>query len=376
MPLRFLLALALLLAAQLAAPARAQVTEAQVIAVCQTERPNGAGYTVAFLGFTDVQWRVQDPFPGRGPTDIEVELWVSAAAGFECRPNNAQPAFPVLAPIRGEAYLGDTNACRDGLMTFAFIGAACPFNAASRFPQVGDNTAAGPYATVTIAEGPECTIFRPAVLGENGLRHPVVIWGNGTGATPASYQVILNHFASHGFVVAAANTANAGSGQEMLNCLAYLENEANKPASPYRGTLNLKRIAAAGHSQGAVGTIIAAQDARIAVAVPWEPGQPTVTTGPASRQSGPMLLLSGGNDLVNPPQLDQLPVFNAVNTPVFWGTVVGGAHVPTPSPFRYFTTQWLRLYLMNDQTKAAVFHGAGCTLCADPGWVVQRRGLP
>lgn len=368
--------LALIALLAIAPSAFAQLTEAQVIAVCQAQRPNSAGYAVAFIGFDDVQWRVQNPFAGRDETDVEVELWVSAAPNFECRANNGQPVFSVVAPIRGEAYLGDVNVCRAGLMTLAFPGLPCPFSAASRFPGITDPSQPGPYPTTSAPEGPDCTIFRPATLGENGLRHPVVIWGNGTGATPASYAAILNLFASHGFVVAAANTANAGSGVQMLACLDYLQAEADKTSSPYRGTLNLMRVGAMGHSQGAVGAIVAGQDPRVGLTIPWEPGQPTVTAGPASRQNGPMLLLSGGNDTVNPPAVDQLPVFNAANAPVFWGTVVGGAHVPTPLPFRPASVQWLRLYLMREASAGAMFHGLGCGLCNDPGWIVQRKGLP
>src|SRR4051794_22790822 len=56
-------------------------------------------------------------------------------------------------------------------------------------PSVGrawDRT--GPFAVTTAASGVGHTIFRPAVLGSLGCaQHPVIIWGNGTGGTPAVY---------------------------------------------------------------------------------------------------------------------------------------------------------------------------------------------
>src|SRR6266540_1257504 len=85
------------------------------------------------------------------------------------------------------------------------------------FPSVDGNWATpGPFAVTVEAGDSAHTIYRPTTLGQNGLRHPVIVWGNGTGATPQIYDGLLRHLASHGFVVAAANTTQSGSGQEML----------------------------------------------------------------------------------------------------------------------------------------------------------------
>src|ERR1700749_2395949 len=79
----------------------------------------------------------------------------------------------------------------------------------------------GPVQTSGHTEGPGCTIFRPPTQ-MLGLKTPIVLWGNGTGTTPAAYAQRLTRLASYGFVVAAANTANAGRGREMLACLDWL----------------------------------------------------------------------------------------------------------------------------------------------------------
>ncbi len=76
------------------------------------------------------------------------------------------------------------------------------------FPAVSDFAAKGPFATQSGGEGPSCTVYRPAFLGLGGVHHPIILWGNGTTASPPIYAGVLNHWASHGFVVAAANTSN------------------------------------------------------------------------------------------------------------------------------------------------------------------------
>ena len=68
----------------------------------------------------------------------------------------------------------------------------------------------GPYST-TRDTGFSCTVYRPISLDGD---HPAIVWGNGTGASPTVYGGGLEHWASWGFVVAAANTSNAGSGEE------------------------------------------------------------------------------------------------------------------------------------------------------------------
>src|SRR5215217_4953971 len=63
----------------------------------------------------------------------------------------------------------------------------------------------GPF-DVAVDVGLTATFYRPAELGDHGGKSPVIVWGNGTGATPAAYDGLLRHWASYGFIVAAANT--------------------------------------------------------------------------------------------------------------------------------------------------------------------------
>src|SRR4051795_4345629 len=96
--------------------------------------------------------------------------------------------------------------------------------------------AAGPHQTQVTKVG-DNTYFHPADLA--GEKHPVVLWGNGTSVTPACYVVLLTHWASYGFIVAAANTTNSGSGQEMLAGLTYLATANGQAGNKFYGAVDL-----------------------------------------------------------------------------------------------------------------------------------------
>jgi pimeloyl-ACP methyl ester carboxylesterase len=222
--------------------------------------------------------------------------------------------------------------------------------------------------------GDTCTIFRPIDL-KAGAR--VILWGNGTGTQPVDYAALLQQLASYGFVVAAANTPNAGSGAEMLRCLDWLTAENVREGSAYKGKLDLAKVGATGHSQGGGGTLMAGRDPRVTVTAPLMPagrGDPSVT---ASQQHGPMLLLSGGMDGLAPPERSQKPVFEAAKTPVTWMTYKTAGHLAPMEdggPYRAALTAWFLYQLDGDAKAGAMFTGEACGYCTDNDWVIQRKG--
>lgn len=229
----------------------------------------------------------------------------------------------------------------------------------------------GPFSTRGYT-GPVCTVFRPVEL-RPGSR--VILWGNGTGTQPLSYQALLHHLASYGFVVAAANTPNAGSGAEMLSCLDWLTAENARSGSAYKDKLDLTRVGATGHSQGGRGTLMAGRDPRVTATAPL---MPAAREGDqAVRQHGPMLLLSGGADTLAPPDQSQKPLFDGANTPVVWLTERNAGHLAPMrdgGPYRAALTAWFLYQLNGDQAAGAMFKGDRCGYCAAPGWTVQRKG--
>lgn len=250
----------------------------------------------------------------------------------------------------------------------------------SGFPSVRSFEASGSFSTTNASEGPSCTIYRPRTLGENDLKHPIILWGNGTGTSPSGYSALLNHWASHGFVVAAANTTNAGSGQEMIACLDYLVEQNGRSSGTYAGKLNLDTVGASGHSQGGGGSIMAGQDSRVTATAPFQPYVLGLGHSRASQsnQNGPMFLMTGSADTLAGSAANGRPVFSNANVPVFWGELQGASHfVPAfnGGGYRGPSTAWYRYHLMGDKNAENVFYGADCTLCTSSDWKVQKKGI-
>lgn len=260
------------------------------------------------------------------------------------------------------------------------LAAPLPDTPGTPFPAVSSFDNGGPYATTSQSEGPSCRIYRPSTLGQNGVRHPIILWGNGTGAGPSTYGALLGHWASHGFVVAAAETSNAGTGEEMLACLDYLVQENAATYGTYAGKLNAGRVGTSGHSQGGGGSIMAGQDDRVRVTAPIQPY--TLGLGhessSQSNQKGPMFLMSGGGDTIAVPYLNAQPVYLRANVPVFWGerhTVSHFEPVGNGGAYRGPSTAWFRYHLMNDQNAKSTFYGTFCGLCTSLLWTEQRKGI-
>src|SRR5689334_7947740 len=153
----------------------------------------------------------------------------------------------LLALTLGSALLGACASSGDGFEvdTEAHVS--------GNFPSVSSFTERGPFLTTKQDLG-DCTVFRPNTLGENGLTHQVIIWDNGTFSWPEIYSGILTHLASQGFIVAAANTSNAGDGSQMIACLDNVLAANSTAGSPFYQHVDTARIGSAGHSQGGAGT--------------------------------------------------------------------------------------------------------------------------
>jgi len=251
---------------------------------------------------------------------------------------------------------------------------------AGSFPPVTSFSERGPFEIAQQALG-DCTIYRPAELGLGGVTHPVIIWGNGTFSVPVFYTGVLEHLASHGFIVAAANTSNAGDGSQMIACLDAVLAANAAPGSGFYQHVDTARIGASGHSQGGAGTIMAGRDPRVRVTAPlqpyitWIPFGGTFSRDSIHQQQGPMFLVSGTADLVAIPGLHQRPVYDGVNQPVFWANRSLATHfepVGSAGSFRGPVTAWFRAWLMGD-TEAAKLFASPCTLCSETSWSVHFR---
>ncbi|MEN0060545.1 MAG: alpha/beta hydrolase [Myxococcota bacterium] len=252
----------------------------------------------------------------------------------------------------------------------------------AQFPSVEAFDVEGPYDTV-IDDINDCTVHRPAELGTAGLAHPIVLWGNGTTATPAVYAELLAHLASHGFVVAAANTSNAGSGAEMLDCLDELTVRQGETGDAYFEWLDLTSVGASGHSQGGAGALMVGAEPGVRTSAPLQPYIDPIPFGgrfereALANQTGPLALFSGGSDQIASPDEQQQPVFDEANIYTVWATLLSASHfepIGDAGRYRGPLTAWFRSELMDDVDARARFEGA-CALCDDADWTLETNDV-
>jgi dienelactone hydrolase len=252
-----------------------------------------------------------------------------------------------------------------------------------------DPTVAGPFATVTETNvGPAAgegadggapvafTLFRPKDLTQGGLCHPVVTWGNGTGANPSLYKVLLNQLASHGFIVIASDSPNVGQGDPppMVAGVTWVLSQNDDPSSELYRQVDTAHVGATGHSQGGFATTTAGGDSSVTTIAAL------CGASPQRNLHGPALLYCGGMDTTVPCSTIQ-NTFNGIsNQPVMLAEFLAADHASwitfrgsTPSPVEATVTAWMRVHLMGDTALRSWFYGPSCKLCTDSAWQVTQK---
>jgi hypothetical protein len=232
--------------------------------------------------------------------------------------------------------------------------------ARAALPPVTDFAAAGPYPTTVTRTG-QHTIHHPRTLTPG--THPVILWGNGTGATPSSYSALLTHLASHGFIVAAANTTNAGSGREMLAGIAAVSADRTLAAGA-----DLQNIGATGHSQGGGGAIAAGADPRVDTIFPL---QGAIGGSVTNLRTGSALFFAGQRDTLVSPTLVRRDFTRTTGIPAAYAELAGASHfepVGSGGGFRGTLTAWARWRLAGDASGSALFAGTSPGLASDRAW--------
>ncbi|MFF1819343.1 hypothetical protein ACFVWG_18735 [Kribbella sp. NPDC058245] len=214
----------------------------------------------------------------------------------------------------------------------------------------------GPHQVTKAPGDPDHTLYYPSDLTTDTAKHPVVLWGNGTGATVDQYDEFLRHLASWGFVVAAANTGQSGSGREILAGGKYLIAENTRTGSIFHDRIDTANIGAAGHSQGGGGTIAAGADPMVKVTLPVQPGP----QGSVPALRGPSLFIAGQLDYIVPSPYVPARYSTAKTYPAVFAELKGSDHFfpgETRTHLIGVGTAWFRYWLAGDQRAKAVFFG-------------------
>jgi dienelactone hydrolase len=226
----------------------------------------------------------------------------------------------------------------------------------------------GPHATTsTTVTG--YRIFHPRQMSGG---HPIITWGNGTGAPTLTYTALLNHLASWGFVVIASDSTMTQSGAEMIGGIDYLIEQNATPGSAFYGKLDASKIGSTGHSQGGGGAINTASDPRVKCSVPIAP-----SPGQIGQVKGPTFLVAGASDTIVSASLVRSTSYALAKAPTLFGIAAGMGHMNFAGDAgmaRGYITAWFMSYLQADPVAAKAFTGS-CEICTNPNWQVEKKNF-
>lgn len=227
----------------------------------------------------------------------------------------------------------------------------------------------GPFAvTITQSTGPTRAgwLVRPTNLGQNGLRHPVFVWGPGAGATPSSYQDHLTRIASHGFVVYSEVSTSTGS--EIRAALDWLIAENSRSASVLYQKLDLNNFGAGGHSRGSISTFAAATHPALKTTIHVAGGS-FDGNGPRNLRN-PAAYICGENDTSATSNCRR--DYTNTTVPVFFTVMDNVGHIDAARAGLPAIVGWLRWHLGEETERRSMFLGAGCYFCTGM-WVSQSK---
>ena len=224
------------------------------------------------------------------------------------------------------------------------------------------------------------TVWYPAI-GSGPF--PVIVFGHGLTSEPSAYSALLIRWAKAGFVVAAPSFPHthyqvqdyrpldvANQPADMSYVLGKVVDLNAKAGDPFYHRLDPVRVAAAGHSAGAITTIglfTTHRDQRLTAGIVLSGEQvlPAPFTGP----SAPILFVHGKLDKTVP-YANGVAAYKAVPWPKALMTVTQGGHVAITKdfgPVLATTTDWWRWTLYGDlaarnRLKADATRGGTSTL--------------
>ncbi|MEV7143939.1 poly(ethylene terephthalate) hydrolase family protein [Streptomyces tauricus] len=227
-------------------------------------------------------------------------------------------------------------------------------------PPVTDVTAPGPYAVTidtTAGPGDDGWLVYPANAGQNGVNHPVLVWGPGAGSDPAAYEDMLRQWASHGFVV--YSEVSSSSGDYMVDALDWIEDQNASPSSALHQDIDTSEVAFGGHSRGSIGTFDVADEPRLETTIHVAGGS-FDGHGPDNLRN-PALYIGGDDDFATS---NVERDYTNTDVPVWFNILNGTDHIAATRNGQHIITAWLRWHLADEEFRRTQdFLRSNCTFC-------------
>lgn len=236
-------------------------------------------------------------------------------------------------------------------------------------------------------------VYRPQNLADSGYCHPILIWANGYRDNPeqkppdcvvdsgsnqwcGQYSPLLNHLASHGFVVVASLSTATAEGDPLptIAGLDWILEQAEDPSSPYYNRLDTDNIGQLGHSYGGMSTCMSASEPR------YKALATICGTSALSGVHTPMLFYCGGQDSTVSCSGVRNTYQTVTDQPAFFLNELGADHgswvyegaggVSLSS-----AAAWFRVHLMDDTENRRFFYGPDCVFCNDNRVQAEQNSL-
>jgi hypothetical protein len=236
-------------------------------------------------------------------------------------------------------------------------------------------------------------VYRPSNLANSGYCHPILIWANGYRDNPeqnppdcvvnsssnqwcGQYLPMLNHLASHGFVVVAPLSTATAEGDPLPTIvgLDWILEQAEDSSSQYYHRLDTANIGQLGHSYGGMSTCMSASEPR------YKALATICGTRALTGVHTPMLFFCGGRDSTVACSGVRNTFLSVTNQPAFFVNELDSDHGSwvyegAGGVSLSAAAAWFRVYLMNDTANRKYFYGANCSFCTDNRVDVEQNSL-
>jgi hypothetical protein len=279
---------------------------------------------------------------------------------------------PAHAPVAGSSGAiaaagsgGASTPSAAGASGSATAGSSGSAASGPTLPAVMTVDSDGPFKTKQdLKSGPKGAsgLFQPTELGQNGLKHPIFLFGCGGMSQPSSYADDLSRIATHGFVVLADVSAIGDDAAVFNASLAWLIAENSRADGPFFDKLDITKVAAGGHSIGSVNAFAFGPDPRLTTTVHVAGGSLDNVNDPSAPTTG-----MGGKKLVHPTAYicDTNDTFDndtkadvdykATTAPVFFTLMSGTDHIGVFKEAVPAIVAWLRWQLGGEVERRSMF---------------------